>query len=187
MEIARPSLGRPARRAAMGETQRASASIAVRLGPAPGSLEPTGSSGLRLPIEIPAICWALSSPSDHPIITGVWSANRTLLPSATVRPRPDRTAAARPHAFSVDDILRTLWWSPRVAAFPCTGWQHNFALRGSITLHRVAELIAFSTKMQISGVCAENYGGDMKCQVPDIQSRLVENIHNNSQFTLVSK
>jgi hypothetical protein len=31
-----------------------------------------------------------------------------------------------------------------VAAFRCTGWQHNFALGGRITLHWVAELIAFS-------------------------------------------
>jgi site-specific recombinase XerD len=32
-----------------------------------------------------------------------------------------------------------------VAAFRYTGWQHNFALGGSITLHWVAELIAFSS------------------------------------------
>jgi hypothetical protein len=32
-----------------------------------------------------------------------------------------------------------------VAAFRCTAWQHNFALGGSISRHRVAELIAFST------------------------------------------
>lgn len=56
------------------------------------------------------------------------SANRTLLPSATVRPRPDRTPSA----------------SPRVAAFRCIG--------GSITPHWVAELIAFSSLM----LCAPN-------------------------------
>jgi hypothetical protein len=36
-------------------------------------------------------------------------ASRTLLPSATLRLRPDRTAAAPPHAFGVDDILCALW------------------------------------------------------------------------------
>jgi hypothetical protein len=39
-----------------------------------------------------------------------------------------------------------LWPPPKVAAFRCTVWQHNFALGGSITLHRVAELIAFSIR-----------------------------------------
>jgi hypothetical protein len=53
--------GEAAGRAATGETQRASTSVAVRLGPAPrgvafaglapGSLEHAGSSGLRPPLE----------------------------------------------------------------------------------------------------------------------------------------
>jgi hypothetical protein len=37
------------------------------------------------------------------------------------------------HAFGVDDILQTRW-------------QHNVALSGSIPLHWVAELIAFSIR-----------------------------------------
>jgi hypothetical protein len=32
----------------------------------------------------------------------------------------------------VDEILHTFWWSPKAAAFRCTGWQHNFALGGRI-------------------------------------------------------
>jgi hypothetical protein len=40
--------------------------------------------------------------------------------------RPNPTAA--PHASSVDGTLHTLWLPPKVAAFPCNGCQHNFAL-----------------------------------------------------------
>jgi hypothetical protein len=43
-----------------------------------------------------------------------------------------------------DDILQPSW--PKGAAFHSAGWQYNFALGGSITLHWVAELIAFSTR-----------------------------------------
>jgi hypothetical protein len=38
-----------------------------------------------------------------------------------------------------------------MAAFRCTGRQHNFALGGSITLHWVAELIAFSNNPAVHG------------------------------------
>jgi hypothetical protein len=47
-----------------------------------------------------------------------------------------------PHAFGVDDTLHTKW-------------QHSVALGGSITLHWVAELIAFSTLAMFSSVRAE--------------------------------
>jgi hypothetical protein len=43
----------------------------------------------------------------------------------------DRTASASPHAFGVDEIVHTLWLSPKVAAFRCNRCQHNFALGGS--------------------------------------------------------
>jgi hypothetical protein len=45
----------------------------------------------------------------------------------------------------VAETLRTHFVIAEVAACRRTGWQHNFAQVGRITLHWVAELIAFST------------------------------------------
>jgi hypothetical protein len=57
-----------------------------------------------------------------------WSANRTLLPEARTRHRPDRTATATAALHASSGIADTLH----------TRWQHNVAFSGSIPLHRVA-------------------------------------------------
>jgi hypothetical protein len=44
-----------------------------------------------------------------------------------------------------------------MTAFRCTGRQHNFAFGGSITLHWVAELIAFSNNPAVHGGIMFNY------------------------------